>query len=330
MNNESQIIKTTLINNQILNCEEIEDIEKILPDKIKDQKEQWQHKIKEILDRSGLKKIEFAKKANISRQGLEKWLKGSIPKNRETFLRLGLIAGYDRKNMDRLLQRYGKYPGLYSKSLEDCVCLFVIEHDYGDKAIEQYDSIMERIVLENSFEEVDIETEMFDKKVSDLENLDELEKFIKESSNIFATQYNRLYSFIIINLRENYDLENNNINILSQQWKWSASLTDSIYKIFNKKWYPTRNKIISLGMHFLMDHEQIDDMLKLAHMEPLCAKNLFESVIIFILEDGSLKNKLNIEKGDYVIDEFFEYVREMLGKIDNEEVRNFMAEFMEI
>ena len=37
-----------------------------------------------------------------------------------------MIAQYDIERMNQLLQRYGRYPALYSKNLEDCVCIFVL------------------------------------------------------------------------------------------------------------------------------------------------------------------------------------------------------------
>ena len=75
-----------------------------------------------------------------------------------------------------------------------------------------------------------------------------------------------------------------------------------------------------------MDHEQIDEMLALAHMEPLCAKNPFESVIIFILEDASLNNMLDTETEEFNPDELCRYAREILGGLKLPEIDAFMSE----
>jgi len=79
-----------------------------------------------------------------------------------------------------------------------------------------------------------------------------------------------------------------------------------------------------------LDHEQIDEMLGLAHMEPLCAKNIFESVIMFILDDASLNDMLNIDSEDYDPDELCNYAREILASLHLPEVEDFISELPEV
>ncbi len=79
-----------------------------------------------------------------------------------------------------------------------------------------------------------------------------------------------------------------------------------------------------------MDHDQINEMLELAHMEHLCAKNAFESVIIFILEDASLNNKLDADSEEFDPDELCRYAREVLEKFDLPEVESFITELPEM
>ena len=91
---------------------------------IRSQQEEWSKKVAEIIDTNGYTKSKFAELCGVSRVTVDKWCKGSVPKNRETFLRIGMVAKYDVENMNVFLQRYGQYPGLYSKSLEDCICIY--------------------------------------------------------------------------------------------------------------------------------------------------------------------------------------------------------------
>jgi hypothetical protein len=79
-----------------------------------------------------------------------------------------------------------------------------------------------------------------------------------------------------------------------------------------------------------MDHAQIDEMLELAHMEPLCAKNIFESVIMFILDDASLNDMLDMESEDYDPDELCSYAHKILGGLDFPEVEDFISELPEV
>ena len=117
---------------------------------------------------------------------------------------------------------------------------------------------------------------------------------------------------------------------MAQVQGWSSSLRQCVSAIRQNKWYPTRNKIISLGLHLSMDQEQIDEMLVLAHMEPLCVKNIFESVIIFILENASLNNILDMNSDDYDPDELCNYARKILSKLEISEVEEFISELPEV
>ena len=111
---------------------------------------------------------------------------------------------------------------------------------------------------------------------------------------------------------------------------WSSSLRQCVSAINKKKWYPTRNKIISLGLHLSMDHEQIDELLRLAHMEPLCAKNIFESIIMFVLDDASLNDVLNVESDGYDPDELCKRAKNVLCELELPEVAAFISELAEI
>ncbi len=67
-------------------------------------------------------------------------------------------------------------------------------------------------------------------------------------------------------------------------------------------------------------------MLELAYMEPLCAKNPFESVIMFILEDASLNDMLEVESEFFDPDALCKYAREVLRELELPEIEDFMAE----
>ena len=93
-------------------------------------------------------------------------------------MRIGMVAGYDLERMNQLLRRYGQYPALYSKSLEDCVCIFVLERKYGLETLEKYNYILDKIkaniVRDNDEEQEDLATELFDAKLSYVKNEDDL------------------------------------------------------------------------------------------------------------------------------------------------------------
>ena len=79
-----------------------------------------------------------------------------------------------------------------------------------------------------------------------------------------------------------------------------------------------------------MDHDQIDEMLKLAHMEPLCAKNIFESVIMFILDDAELNGILDDDGTEFDPDGLCKAAKEVFAELKLPEAEKFIAEISEI
>ncbi|MBR1471148.1 MAG: hypothetical protein IJ600_05845 [Lachnospiraceae bacterium] len=328
---------TQYIKEEVSRCESIQELKETVFPRLRSQEEAWSGKIKEIIGECGYSKTKFAALCGVSRVAVDNWCKGAIPKNRETFLRIGLAAGYSTERMNHLLQRYGHYPALYSKSLEDCVCLYVINHGYGEETAVKYGYILDRIKAniagEDSIEEVkDVTTEKFDEKVAEVQGEDELEQFIADNIAMFSNAYHKFYAYVKMNISVNYlkPAFAGSVFEIAEVQGWSSSLRQCVSAIRQNKWYPTRNKVISLGLHLSMDHEQIDEMLQLAHMEPLCAKNVFESVIMFILDDASLNDIMNTDSEDYDPDELCSYAREILKELDIPGITDFISELPEV
>ncbi|MGN0325874.1 MAG: hypothetical protein ACI4DW_06165 [Lachnospiraceae bacterium] len=335
--NNRNDIETVFIKEEISKCEDLEDLKQMVFPKIRGQQEEWSRKVNEMIKENGFTKSKFADLCGVSRVSVDKWCKGAIPKNRETFLRIGMAAGYSLEKMNQLLQRYGRYPALYSKSLEDCVCIYVISHNYGEETLEKYQYILSKIkdniIRDENAEEVEnVTTEKFDEKLSRVQDEDELEQFITDNIAMFSNAYHKFYAYVKMNISANYmePAYAESVFAMAEIQGWSSSLRQCVSAIRQNKWYPTRNKIISLGLHLSMDHEQIDEMLELAHMEPLCAKNIFESVIMFILDDASLNNMLDIASEDYDPDELCNYAREILSSLELPEVEDFISELPEV
>lgn len=322
--------ETIYIKDEIARCENIEDLKSYVFPMLQSQQEEWQRKIAEILTENRYTKTRLAELCGVSRVTVDKWCKGAIPKNREMFLRIGMAAGYDAEQMNQLLQRYGRYPALYSKSLEDCICLFIIGQGYGQETLGRYRYVLQRIrenITRDDTEAEDITTLRFDESLSDVQDEDALEAFITQNSAVFASAYHKFYAYVKICISANAGP--GSIFELAEVQRWSSSLRQCVSAIRQKKWYPTRNKIISLGLHLAMDHDQIDAMLELAHMEPLCAKNPFESVIMFILDDASLNDLLDTSVEDYDPDALVTRARQILSELDMPEAAVFLSELRE-
>lgn len=325
--------ETQLINEEISRCEDLEELKSRIFPMIQSQQENWARKVNGIITENHFTKTGFADLCDVSRVAVDKWCKGAIPRNRETFLRIGMAANYDLEQMNRLLQRYGQYPALYSKSLEDCVCIFVLSNDFETEKLDQYKYILNKIkgniICDDASEGEVVSTWKFDEKLSEVRDEDALENFIAENTSTFASAYHKFYAYVKMYIEINYQRFSTSVFDMAEGQGWSSSLRQCVSAIRQNKWYPTRNKIISLGLHLSMDHEQIDEMLGLAHMEPLCGKNIFESVIMFILDNASLNNILDTESEDYDPDELCRYARTVLEQLDLPEVDDFISELPE-
>lgn len=292
---------TEQLSKDISACSTVEELKEKIQPILERQRAQWKVKINDIIAASGYTKKDFAEIAGVSRVTVHDWCNGSVPQGREKYIKIGLAAMYGEEKMNRLLQRFGGYQGLYSKSLADCVCLYVLKNYHGRDAAGMYNKILANITknLLKGDEGESMETVEMDEKLSNVKNEGELEQFINDNTATFTTAYHRFYTYVMAHVRQNYHYECKNILAMSEMCGWSASLRQSVYAIGRHEWIPTRNKIISLGMHLAMDHGEIDEMLGLAHMEPLCAKNAFESVIIYILEDAYRQGMLTAEAKSY-------------------------------
>ena len=272
---EENDLETRFIREEIGRCEDLEELKARIFPLLQSQQELWMQKMQEILAESGLTKSAFAKRCRVSRVSVDKWCKGAIPKNRETFLRIGMAADAD-------------------------------------------------------MEIPDINTAQFAERLSQVEDADALTQFIYDNIATFSSAYQKFYAYVKMYVTINYQRYSSSVANLAEGQGWSSSLRQCVSAIRQNKWYPTRNKIISLGLHLSMDHEQIDEMLTLAHMEPLCAKNLFESVILFILDDAELNNMLDTESEEFDPDELCRYARKVLLELDLPEIDAFLAELPDL
>lgn len=323
---------TMYMREEIGKCETLEELKGNILPLLKAQREQWVLKINEIITQNNYTKTAFAEMCDVSRVTVDKWCKGSLPKNRETFLRIGLAAHYNIDEMNLLLQRYGRYSGLYSKNLEDCVCIYVLKN-HQEEALEKYvdilNEIKDTINKDNSEDAENLTTEKFDVKLSEVQNRDELETFITENIAMFSFTYHKFYAYVKMCIEANYEDWGGSVYELAEAQGWSSSLRQCVSAIRQKKWLPIRNKIISLGLYLSMEHDQVDEMLRLAHMEPLCAKNIFESVIMFILDNASLQNMLETDSDEFDPDALYQYAESVLKELELPEFAEFISELSE-
>ena len=151
---------------------------------------------------------------------------------------------------------------------------------------------------------------------ANLDSMEEMIQFAKNCAPSYKDAYSRLYDYILtymrINLHDIVDDRYASFHSMASESKWSSSLRHCISEIRNRKWFPLRQKIISLGLHLNMDLNEINTMLQYAQMEPLYPRNPIEAAVIFALEEAKL-NEIIFADGS---NQLCQFVRDVLTQLD--------------
>lgn len=326
MNEESS---TGLLYDYVARSESLDEYRQIL-ENLADQKVSWSKIMHKIMKENNYTVIELAALCGVSRQSAGKWLNGVIPKKREMFIKIAFAAHYHLEEMNHFLQRYGCCNKLYPKSLEDSVYIFVLTSDSIEHTYTSCQSILELFQIELScYKEKDndtvYETSAVLQSITQLSSLSEMLTFVQKNASIYRSQYHKLYDYVELfikkNLLEDFS-EEDNVFLLANSQQWSSSLRHCVSEISQKKWYPQRNKIISLGIHLNMNVKHINEMLHLAQMESMCAKNPFENAIIYSLENAELEDVIYCDGTDNLC----QYVKRVLKSLEFSNVEFFIEE----
>lgn len=335
--------QTKFIAEELGSCEDIEDLKREIMPLLESQRTAWVSKIEEILEERGYSCRQMAKLCKVSEPAVRKWKKGALPQSRDMYIRIGFAAGYNLEEMNSFLKRYGKCPQLYVKSLEDCVCIFVLQSNYLDHTYEAYLDVLNMVKAEiqgvindqeeSGNQEQHYSTQYLSASFTNLKSMNEMLDFAQKHAPSYKQAYNRLYravnAFLVINLSNEYTVEKDgrkaSFHAMATESRWSSSLRHCISEIRQKKWFPLRHKVISLGLHLNMDIESINELLQYAQMEPLYAKNPIEAAIMWAINEA----KLNSENDEIIQDgssELCDFVRDVLEKLDLTEEGSYLIE----
>ena len=335
--------QTKFIAEGLDSCEDIEDLKREIMPLLESQRTAWASKIEEILENKGYSCRQMANLCKVSEPAVRKWKKGSLPQSRDMYIRIGFAAGYNLEEMNAFLKRYGKCPQLYVKSLEDSVCIFVLQSSYLEQTYETYLQMLNMVRAEilgaetaektQSTQEKTYSTQYLSAHFTNLKSMNEMVDFVQKHAPSYKQAYDRLYravnAFLVINLTSEYTVERDgrksSFHAMATESQWSSSLRHCISEIRQKKWFPLRHKVISLGLHLNMDTESIDELLQYAQMEPLYAKNPIEAAIMWAINEA----KLNSETDEIIQDgssELRDFVRDVLKKLDLAEEGSYLIE----
>lgn len=315
------------ISGWVCECDDLEELKaRILP-LLENQRAMWMEKIRSILAERGYSVRKMAQLCQVSEPAVRKWMRGSLPQSRDMYIRIGFAAGYGLDEMNSFLMRYGRCPQLYVRSPEDLVCIFVLRSDTLDHTYAQYRSLLDivrsSIGDESSEEAADFSTRQLTDLASCLHSLDEMLRFAAENAQAFQRSYGNFYdyvnSYVEMNISNEFwehgDGRKASFHSMAMESQWTSSLRYCVSEIRNRRWFPMRNKVISLGLHLNMDVDAINQMLLYAQMEPLYVKNPIEAVVVWAVEDA----KLNSPDDSIIPDgsaDLCSYVKDVLIRLD--------------
>ena len=120
--------RTNDLHHTLTKCEDIDDLRLFL-DKHSEYFTNWKAFINYLLDSGGYSYTKFARLCGISRNTIISWCEnGKIPRSREQFIRIGFAVNMSVPDINDFLQRYGKYPKLNAKNIEDAVTIFSLSN----------------------------------------------------------------------------------------------------------------------------------------------------------------------------------------------------------
>lgn len=286
---------TELFHEKVARCEDVEELKEIL-NRDSDYYQDWKKLMNGVMEVNKLSYEKLGRLCNCSKNTVKRWcLEGKLPQNRETFIKISLGLGLDLEQTNDFLQRYGKYPKLYPKNMEDAIHIFVIHHpDYSRDPYEYYNDLKRKCLMELKNIQVrrkkavkeELNTQYFFDELLSKKTQEDFEEFIISNADIFETSYRKLIQYLDMFILS----KSGNVHEFVRNKELNPTFEKLLSLLRKKREVPNRTKLIALGIHLNMSLEQLNEMLSLAYMEPVCAKDRVECAIIYAVESAHLNN----------------------------------------
>lgn len=210
---------------------------------------------------------------------------------RDTLICLGILLDMTYDEINEMLLR-AKYHMLYPKAAEDAIWSYIIRHR-PDSLIVEGNTIKEKYQTWQKAYDNLFQTYC---QISDIENEDAtLNTFMVENAISKDGSFEEIMLEIIPGFHESY----RELKTFLEKWKKSIypdsvleenenrDLGQAYYRVFykfeKKGKLPSRAFFIAFGIHAGMKKKEIDQMLSLAKMQPLYARDFVDARLIYYL-----------------------------------------------
>lgn len=282
----------------------------------------WKEYITPLLHAKKLTSKQVAKGCNISLSCAAKFAR-MIPAKRENVIMLAMMLGLSVQDTNYMLMRWAKFQKLYSRNPEDAIWIYLLErggsmkpyklfHEYYAKYLELYQAYLADMDKKQQFMTTDVAfhhiVDYAHRSSESTEQSNSAERDIKFIAMIksllpsFESGYQKLISYlesmfydtgeeddVILGLEDcnakRHKQKNTPNTVFQNNRGWLDLYYRKIRELEKKRRIPSRAFLICLGLHFTMDSDQINALLNLAGMGPLCPKDHLEGSVIFYLEE---------------------------------------------
>lgn len=267
----------------------------------------WKEHVLELLAETGLTYRMIAEGCDVSIGTARNFVK-KIPARRESVIMLAMMMGMGIEETNNLLTRWARFQKLYPRNPNDAIWLFLISrggsmHPSAD--FQKYYGIYEQMRQEYCGQEKNdiMDTQIvFEQLVDQHDSLpmeQEFRDLIRQVLPAFQDGYKKLLDYINsffydIELADNQRLGLGNggkkkklspNECFQDDASWKDAYYRKIHSLTQNQIMPSRAFLIALGLRLTMTAEQINHLLDLAGMGPLCPKDPLESMFVFLLEE---------------------------------------------
>lgn len=297
-------------------CEDLEEFEQLVREHSQCYS-QWAEFIQPKIKIKRLKKVAIANGCGVGRKSAARFLT-SIPTDRRSVIMLAMMLGMTVDETDEMLTRWAKFQRLYPKHPEDMIWMHLLRRggSANPKALfQRYYAQYERLrdsYLDQYNHGTPMDTYMAyavanrDSGTGEIAPEDDTEFCSKVMSLMpsFRSAYAKLMAYIDLQFREldmvEYTWVTHSPNEMFRDNRYFLrKYYDKIAELRKNHTVPSRIFLIALGIQLCMDTDQINYMLDLAGMGPLCPKDRLEGCIVFCLEDMYSNNPDVFRNQDY-------------------------------
>lgn len=295
---------------QILSqCEKKEEYERLLREH-QSLYAQWQAHINPLVDGCGLSHEQLAEGCGVSVRSVRSYLK-KIPARREIVIMLAMMMKLSVEETNDLLMRWAKFQQLYSRNPNDAIWIYLLRKggsDHPRDLFQSYKAEYERIREERlgagrHSNGMPMDTEFFYGKIVDRaqqsvhqfrdEVDDGFRELMKENMNAFDQGYQKLLCYIDGFFYDAEARDNRRIrsglpvagSLFREGEDWKKAYYSKVRALEKRQTMPCRSFLITLGLRLEMNTDQINRLLDLAGMGPLCPKDKLDGSVVLYLEE---------------------------------------------